>query len=132
MRSWHRDIVRQVQSARFDLTLAWLALAAFLIGGCTARGQDAEALSALALAKAKRDREATSCFTDSPLNAERTSSSSSPNQVRTSGADGPGSMVTHTMPCRSSQRSSARPADGHASVENSCGWETDRRLPSRS
>lgn len=67
MRSWLRDFAGQVQAARDDLFVVWLALFAFLIGGCTARGEsiaEAKARATLALTKAKRDREATSCFTD--------------------------------------------------------------------
>ncbi len=67
MRSWLRDFARQMRSARDDLFVVWLALLAYLVGGCTARGEnlpEAQARATLALAKAKRDREATSCFTD--------------------------------------------------------------------
>jgi hypothetical protein len=57
----------EARAARTDLFLAWLAFAAFLIGGCTARGDEsheATARAALALAKAKRERESTNCFGD--------------------------------------------------------------------
>lgn len=64
MRSLLGDFVNQFRSARNDLFFAWLALVAFLIGGCTARGEDSEARAALALAKAKRERESTSCYVD--------------------------------------------------------------------
>ncbi|MSR53899.1 MAG: hypothetical protein EXS09_11515 [Gemmataceae bacterium] len=60
MRSWLPDF------ARDDLVVR-LALIAFLIGGGMARGENLsqpQARATLALAKAKRDREATSCFTD--------------------------------------------------------------------
>jgi hypothetical protein len=67
MRSLLHDIVAQIRFASYDVFLAWLAFAAFTIGGCTARGeevQETKARAALALAKAKREREAASCFTD--------------------------------------------------------------------
>jgi hypothetical protein len=64
MRSLLRYFILEARSAGSELFFAWLAFAAFLIGGCTARGDEAEARAALALARAKREREATSCFVD--------------------------------------------------------------------
>lgn len=64
MRSLLRDFINQFRSARNDLFFAWLALVAFLIGGCSARGGEDQARAALALAKAKRERETASCFAD--------------------------------------------------------------------
>ena len=67
MRSLLRYFVLEARAARTDLFFAWLAFVAFLIGGCTARGDEsheAESRAALALAKAKRERETTSCFAD--------------------------------------------------------------------
>ncbi len=68
MRSLLRDVVEQAHAARNDLFFAWLAFAAFTIGGCTAAHGDepymAKARAALALAKAKRERESMSCFAD--------------------------------------------------------------------
>ena len=59
MRSLLRDVVEQVHAARNDLFFAWLAFAAFTIGGCTAAQATsrtmAKARAALALAKAKRE-----------------------------------------------------------------------------
>jgi hypothetical protein len=68
MSSLLRDIVDEFRSARTDLLIAWLAFLAFIIGGCAAvhGGEpfESKARAALALAKAKRDREATGCFAD--------------------------------------------------------------------
>lgn len=68
MRSFCRDLKCHLAAARPDLTLVWLMLLGFAVGGCSAaRGAgrgEAQARAALALAKAKRDRQAASCFTD--------------------------------------------------------------------
>jgi hypothetical protein len=67
MRSLLRHFIVEARSARSDLFFAWLAFAAFLIGGCTARGDEsheAAARAVLALVKAKRERETASCFSD--------------------------------------------------------------------
>lgn len=67
MRSLLKYFILEAHAARTDLFFAWLAFVAFLIGGCTARGDDsheAESRAALALAKAKRERETGRCFSD--------------------------------------------------------------------
>lgn len=67
MRSLLRYFFIEARAARTELLFAWLAFIAFLIGGCTVRGDElheAESRAALALAKAKRERETTSCFVD--------------------------------------------------------------------
>ena len=99
MHSWLRDVVAFVRRARNDLLLVWLALVAFTLGGCVARGEgspsplrgggwgegfrvadkplspdpsprssergdEATARVRLVLAKAKRERQSSNCFTD--------------------------------------------------------------------
>lgn len=68
MRSLLRDIFNEFFAARTDLSFAWLAFLGFAVGGCTAvRGDESHetnARSALALAKAKRERDATTCLVD--------------------------------------------------------------------
>ena len=55
-----RFFLRELHAARSDLAIAWLAFVVLAIGGCAiARGDElaeSKARSALALAKAKRER----------------------------------------------------------------------------
>lgn len=67
MRPLLRDLIHRLGEARSDLLVVWLALVAFMIGGCRTRGEttaESKARAALVLAKVKRERESMGCHVD--------------------------------------------------------------------